>query len=309
MSTSSRIIIGTRASALALWQAHWVAARLQQAGWETELVTMETKGDKILGQSLASIGSKGLFTEELEEKLLNHSIDIAVHSAKDMPSELPSNLELIAFTERESAQDVLVSHKENIRLEQKQPLVIGTSSVRRKALLQRYFPQHTLVDIRGNLQTRFKKMEEGQCDAMLLAFAGVHRMELGSYIRQHLHVEVFVPPVGQGSLAIEASNELSPEKKQAIQKVLNHFPSAQCVLAERHFLRTIQGGCSVPAFAHARILEGTLTLDAGIISLDGDKLIQQRMHLNDPQQLGQNLAKALLEQGGSKILSEIKNQK
>jgi hydroxymethylbilane synthase len=307
--SSNTIRIGTRSSALAMWQAHWVAAQLNKAGWKTELITMETKGDKVLSQSLAEIGSKGLFTEELEEKLLKNEIDIAVHSAKDMPSELPLGLELIAFSEREEPRDVLVSYQSNILLEQTKPLTIGTSSVRRKAFLRRYFPQHSLVDIRGNLQTRFKKMQDGACDAMVLAYAGVHRMELSGYIRQHLDTKIVVPPVGQGSLAIEASINLEISKKESILQVLNHAPSAACVQAERSFLKTMQGGCSVPAFAHAYFDQEKLFIDGGIISVNGKDLIQLRKSLASPIELGKTLAEEVLQLGGHRILSKIKQHK
>jgi hydroxymethylbilane synthase len=302
------IRIGTRSSALAMWQAYWVEARLNEAGWATELVTMETKGDKILSQSLSEIGSKGLFTEELEEKLLKKEIDIAVHSAKDMPSELPAGLELIAFSEREEPCDVLVSYDEHINLEQQAPLVIGTSSVRRKAFLRRYYPQHTLVDMRGNLQTRFKKMKEGACNAMVLAYAGVHRMELGEYIRHTFDTKIVVPPVGQGSLAIETAVDIDPVKRESIFKTLNHASSASCVIAERAFLRTMQGGCSVPAYAHAYFKNKILCIDGGIISIDGTEMVQFHRSGEIPEILGRALAEEVLKVGGQRILAEIKKK-
>lgn len=302
------IRIGTRSSALAMWQAYWVEARLNEAGWATELVTMETKGDKILSQSLSEIGSKGLFTEELEEKLLRKEIDIAVHSAKDMPSELPAGLELIAFSEREESGDVLVSYDELINLEQQDPLVIGTSSVRRKAFLRRYYPQHTLVDMRGNLQTRFKKMKEGACNAMVLAYAGVHRMELGEYIRHTFDTKTIVPPVGQGSLAIETAVEIDPVKRESIFKTLNHAVSASCVIAERAFLRTMQGGCSVPAYAHAYFKNNILCIDGGIISIDGTEMVQFHRSGEIPEILGRALAEEVLKVGGQRILAGIKKK-
>lgn len=208
-----KIQIGTRKSKLALWQAYYVQDQLHKAGVDTEIITMETKGDKILDTSIAKIGSKGVFTEELEEQLSNGGIDIAVHSAKDMPSVLPDSFELIAFTDREKSEDVLVSHNPNLTLEdQTKKTIIGTSSVRRRALLKLYYPHVETVDIRGNLQTRIKKMKDGLCDGIMLAYAGVHRMNMESLIVQKFPVNKFVPPVGQGCVAIEAAGTLPIEK-------------------------------------------------------------------------------------------------
>jgi hydroxymethylbilane synthase len=252
-----RFVIGTRGSKLALWQAEHVSALLQAKGAETEIKIIDTKGDQILNQSLSEIGSKGLFTEELEQELKAGLIDLAVHSAKDMPSVIPKELELIAFSEREKVNDVVLSLNKALTLKMAvaQDLKIGTSSTRRRATLNHYYPGVHLVDMRGNLQTRLRKMEEGQCDAMILAYAGVHRMDMSQYIVEELNTEMFTPAVGQGALAIETAVSLSADKKAFLKAILNDVHTEYCLLAERSFLKTMEGGCSVPVFALPK-LEG-----------------------------------------------------
>ena len=182
-----KIKIGTRGSKLALWQAYHVRALLEKAGIEAEIVIIDTKGDQILDVSIAKIGSKGVFTQELEDQLLDGRIDIAVHSAKDMQSNLPEGFEIIAFTEREKENDVILSHKGTIEFaDTTKPLLLGTSSTRRVATLRHFYPHVKTVEVRGNLQTRIRKMEEGLCDALLLAYAGVHRMGYDEMIVQEL---------------------------------------------------------------------------------------------------------------------------
>ncbi|TAE98921.1 MAG: hydroxymethylbilane synthase, partial [Runella slithyformis] len=220
------IKIGTRGSKLALWQAYYVQEKLENGGLSTEIVLIDTKGDQILDRSLSKIGSKGVFTQELEDQLRDGRIDIAVHSAKDLQSELDNDLELIAFTEREKANDVLVSFKKESNLNnpttQISTLTIGTSSTRRVALLKHFYPHVKTVDMRGNLQTRLRKLEEGQCDALLLAYAGVHRMEYDSLITEHLSLSQFTPAVGQGSVAIECCQNMEAAKKARVRALLNH---------------------------------------------------------------------------------------
>ena len=229
------IKIGTRKSKLALWQAEHVRQLLRNANVASEIVAMETRGDKILDVSISKIGSKGVFTQELEDLLASGEIDIAVHSAKDMQSELPSGFEILAFTQREHVNDVLVSHQKNLKLDDHgNSFVIGTSSTRRIATLGHYFPKIKTVEVRGNLQTRIRKMEDGHCDALLLAYAGVHRMDYDDLITQRLDTEIFTPAVGQGSLAIEAHETLDMETKSSIKKILEHPPTALALRAKRH---------------------------------------------------------------------------
>lgn len=307
----TKITIGSRKSKLAMWQSCYVQKQLNQKGFETEIVTMETKGDKILNTSIAKIGSKGVFTEELEQQLANGAIDIAVHSAKDMPSRLPTGFSLIAFTEREKPEDVLVSHNSALDIEDSsQKIVIGTSSVRRRAILCLYYPHVQTIDIRGNLQTRIQKMKDGLCDAIMLAYAGVHRMNMENMIVKVFPLQQFIPPVGQGCIAIEASTTLSAEKMKKIRDCVNNQASEACILAERAFLKKLEGGCSIPAFALALYQNGNITLTGGLVSLDGSKIIKNNI-TGTPYNavaLGEKLGSQILADGGSHLLAEIRAQ-
>lgn len=299
------IRIGTRKSKLALWQAEFVASQLQAAGASVELVTMETKGDKKLDVSISKIGSKGVFTEELEEQLASGAIDIAVHSAKDMQSSMPDGFEIIAFSEREQANDVLVSDTPaNLAQEE---LVVGTSSTRRVATLRHYYPHIRIVDMRGNLQTRIQKMRDGACDALILAYAGVHRMGYDDMIREHLSLGEFTPAVGQGSVAIEVHKTLDEEKVELVRKTINHEATARLLVAERSYLKRLDGGCSIPVFGLATRTEGEIQMNGGIISLDGTRKIDLQATGTDPIPLGVALAEKVLAQGGDQILKEIRD--
>jgi hydroxymethylbilane synthase len=307
------IKIGTRGSRLALWQADHIKALLEQGGLTAENVIIETKGDKILDRALSSIGGKGLFTEELEEKLRSGEIDIAVHSAKDVQSSLDDDLEILGFTEREIVNDVLLSFDTNKRLDSGESFVVGTSSVRRVAFLKHYFPHIRIVNMRGNLQTRLKKLEDGHCDALLLAYAGVHRMEYDHLIAEKISKKVFIPAVGQGSIAIECATALDTEKKQLIKNLVNHSESEICLLAERAFLHTMQGGCSVPVFALAQLEGPDVVIRGGVISLDGSQLLAESRKggaaASEVIALGRELANSILSQGGDVLLNEIKSKK
>lgn len=303
------IRIGTRGSKLALWQANHVAELIKPSGFRTEIVPIETHGDKILNVSIAKIGSKGVFTEEIEEKLLDGSIDIAVHSAKDLSSTLPDELELIAFTEREIVNDVVVTTRKNFSLESEN-ITIGTSSTRRVAFVKHFYPNAKTVSIRGNLQTRLAKLEAGDCDALILAYAGVHRMGYDNLIAEKIDTSYFVPPVGQGSIAIECHKKLSFEKKEIIQRWVNDIPTEDCIRAERAFLKTLEGGCSIPSFGYAWLEGNLLTLKAGIISLDGKEVIKikRTVPVDDGKDLGKSIANEVLAKGGDRILSEIRRK-
>jgi hydroxymethylbilane synthase len=302
------IRIGTRGSKLALWQAEHVASLIKPSGYQTEIVPIETRGDKILNVSIAKIGSKGVFTEEIEAKLLDGSIDIAVHSAKDLASEIPDELELVAFTERELANDVIVSHKKNINLASDK-LRIGTSATRRVAFLKHFYPHQEALTIRGNLQTRFAKLEAGDYDALLLAYAGVHRMGFDHLIVEKIETSYFVPAVGQGSIAVECHKKLPFDKKDIIERWVNHPETEDCIRAERSFLKTLQGGCSIPAFGYAHHEGGMITLKGGIISLDGQRIIKAKYSASpdEVKALGERVANEVLINGGATLLSEIKN--
>ncbi len=307
MKTSIRI--GTRGSKLALWQAHHVADRLRAVGLTPEIVIITTKGDIVLDRSLDKIGAKGVFTEELEEGLRTGHVDIAVHSAKDVQSTIPADLELLAFMEREQVNDVVVSFDPNLDLS-RPDLILGTSSTRRKAMLRRFLPQATTAEARGNLQTRLRKLEEGQYHGLVLAYAGVHRMEYDDLIRHVLPETQYVPATGQGSVAIECARNLEPALKAQLHAALDHAATHICLATERAYLRTMEGGCSIPSFALATLsADGqTVQLHAGLISLDGAQLLEEARTapVADSQRLGTELAESILGRGGREILDAIR---
>lgn len=302
------IRIGTRASKLAMWQAEHVASLIHPSGYRTEIFPMETKGDKILDVTIAKIGSKGVFTEEIEQKLLEGAIDIAVHSAKDLSSDIHDDLELMAFTERELANDVVLSLRKDLDLKHEEHIRVGTSSTRRVAFLKHFYPHAEAVSIRGNLQTRVAKLQAGECDALLLAYAGVHRMGYDDLIVEKIETSYFVPPVGQGSIAIECHKKMDYRKKEIIERWVNHAPTEDCIRAERAFLATLQGGCSIPSFGYAHWDEHLITLKAGIISLDGSQVVKVKKtgSPEELRELGESVGQEVLRSGGAEILRQIR---
>jgi hydroxymethylbilane synthase len=303
-----KIKIGTRNSALAIWQANYIGSCLKKVGLNYELIAISTKGDQILDRSLSKIGSKGVFTEELEQMLRNGDIDIAQHSAKDLPSTLPEDLQLIAFTEREKSHDVVLSLDPNFTLNAQEADHIGTSSTRRRAFLGHYFPTLKLVEMRGNLQTRLEKLKNGTCDAMILAYAGVFRMGMSAYITEHLPLNQFIPAVGQGSVAIQCARALPIEIQGIIRTACNHEITETCILAERELLSKLDGGCSVPVYGHAYFEKDVVNLTGGVLSLDGQEKIEFSIAGKDPIALGQKLADQLIAAGASDLLKEIRRQ-
>jgi hydroxymethylbilane synthase len=306
------INIGTRGSKLALWQAHAVADRLQAAGLDTEIVIISTKGDQILDRSLDKIGSKGVFTEELEVGLRDGSIDIAVHSAKDVQSSIPADLELVAFMEREKVNDVILSFNPDFKLERDSKVVIGTSSTRRRALLKKYYPNVTTAESRGNLQTRLQKLKDGQFDALMLAYAGVFRMGYDDLIVHTFPEDEFIPAAGQGSVAVECARNLEPELKQQLKEALDHADTHVCLVAERAFLRTMEGGCSIPSFALATLTEnGNVSIQGGLVSLDGQQHLYEKFEASqkEAEALGVKLAETVLSKGGVEILKSIRENR
>lgn len=303
-----KVRIGTRGSKLALWQAYHVQELLEKSGAETEIVTIDTKGDKILDVSISKIGSKGVFTEEIEEQLASGTIDIAVHSAKDMQSELPAGFELIAFGEREKVNDVIIS-AHDLSLESTD-LTIGTSSTRRIAFLKKYYPNISTVPIRGNLQTRIRKMEEGQCDGLFLAYAGVNRMGYNDKISHELDTQKFIPAVGQGSIAVEVFESLDAKKRELVRNCVNDETSEIAIRAERAYLKKMQGGCSVPIFGYARVENQEVVLHGGIISLNGSDMVASKSNapISNPELAGEQLGEYVLSNGGAAILAEIRKE-
>ena len=307
-----KIRLATRASRLALWQTEHVASLLHQAGFATEIVPMQTTGDAVQDRSLAKIGAKGVFTEELEVSLRRGETHLAVHSAKDVQSSIPRDLELLAFLEREQPNDVVLSFDAQFSLD-KPGIVLGTSSTRRKAQLRRFYPQATTAEARGNLQTRLRKLEEGQFDALVLAYAGVHRMGYDHLVRYVLPTDRFVPATGQGSIAIECAETLDEDLKARLKAVLDHPATHTCLLAERAFLHTMEGGCSIPSFALATLDgHGGLRLHGGLISLSGEEYveeIQTAATAAGAQALGVAVADAVLGRGGREILASIREHR
>ena len=300
------IRIGTRDSQLAMWQAEWVQRKLIEfyPDYKVELVPMKTKGDKILDVPLAKIGDKGLFTKELENGLLNKDFDLAVHSLKDMPTVLPPGLKLSAFCEREEPRDVFLS-KNNLKLEElPQGAVIGTSSLRRKAQLKHYRPDLNFMDLRGNLQTRWKKLADSEMNGIVLAAAGVKRLGWEDRITQIIPEEIMLSAVGQGSITIETLEIRSD--LQSLLARLNDRATEQAVLAERALMRRLEGGCQVPIGALAKVIEGQIVLRGMVAGLDGVKLLQAEAKGNDPELVGQEAAEILLSTGASDILAEIR---
>lgn len=299
--------IGTRQSSLALWQSRYVAdclARLHP-GLELRLERIVTKGDRVLDAPLAQIGGKGLFTKEIERALLNRQIDLAVHSLKDLPTQLPAGLCLGAVTQRAEAADAFVSHRYNTLASLPSGARVGTSSLRRQAQLLALRPDLRLLSVRGNVDTRLAKLAGGQVDALILAAAGLERLGYGRQIRELLPPSLILPAVGQGALAIECRQD--DQAALELLAPLNHEVTALATAAERAFLEVVGGGCQVPIGVYGLILEGELTLEALIASLDGSKLLRQqaRGRAAAGVELGRELAAAMLAAGGRAILAEI----
>ncbi len=304
------IRIGSRKSQLALVQTYWVQEQLQKhyPDRQFEVQTMSTQGDKILDVALSKIGDKGLFTKELELGMLNDEIDFAVHSLKDLPTRLPDGLVLGCVTERENPADALVVHEKH-RDKQIDTLpegaVIGTSSLRRLAQLRYHFPHFTFKDIRGNLNTRLAKLDAGEYDALILAAAGLQRLDMSDRVHQILPPEVSLHAVGQGALGIECRAE--DTEVLELLKALEHTPTAQRCYAERAFLRELEGGCQVPIGVNTDLEGDTLTLTGIVASVDGKTLVKDSItgKATEAEQLGIELAKSLRQQGAQEILAEI----
>jgi len=295
--------LGTRKSKLALWQANFVKEKLEALGCKVELVPITTTGDKILDAPLAKIGGKGLFVKEIENALLAGEIDLAVHSLKDVPITIPEGLTLSAITEREEPYDVLISRNGKKLEELPSGAVVGTSSLRRQVQIKRRRRDLKVEILRGNVDTRLRKLKEGLYDAIVLAYAGVKRMGLSGEISQVL--EDFIPAVGQGSLAIETRAE--DERVINLVKVLNHEESWLRAVCERAFLRELQGGCQVPIGAYAWIEGDRIKIKGFISDLEGERFLEgyEEGGLREAEGVGKRLAQRLLREGGEEILKEI----
>jgi hydroxymethylbilane synthase len=311
VSNPTRTIrIGSRKSQLALVQTYWVQEQLQKAFPDLtfEVHTMSTQGDKILDVALAKIGDKGLFTKELELGMINGDIDFAVHSLKDLPTRLPEGLVLGCVTERENPADALVVHEKH-KDEQLDTLpegaVIGTSSLRRLAQLRHHYPHFEFKDVRGNVITRLSKLDSGEYDALILAVAGLQRLDLGDRIHQVIPADISLHAVGQGALGIECRED--DTEILELLKALQDQPTANRCYAERAFLRELEGGCQVPIGVNTTIDGDTLMLTGIVASLDGKRLVKDSISgaATDADQLGRELALRVKQQGAQEILDEI----
>ena len=301
------ITIGTRKSLLALWQSNYIKNCLEKEypDCEVRLQKIVTKGDKILDVPLSKIGGKGLFTKEIETALLDGEVDLAVHSLKDMPTKLPEGLCLTAITERAVVGDAFVSNKYRTFAEMPAGAVLGTSSLRRKAQLLARRPDLDIRDLRGNVDTRLRKLDDGQSDPIILAAAGLTRLGYADRIRETLPCEFCIPAVGQGALAIECRSDNTEVRN--LLEFLNHPETKSCTDAERAFLGLVEGGCQVPIGVHADIANDTMHITAIIASLDGSTLIRDEIDGNpaDAIVLGKTLGNRMLEKGGREILDAI----
>jgi hydroxymethylbilane synthase len=299
--------IGSRGSKLALWQANWVKQSIEasHSHLSVEIRIIKTKGDKILDVPLAKIGGKGLFVKEIEEALLDGGIDIAVHSMKDMPGDIPAGLCIGAIPERENPFDVLISVRKICLKDLKSGARIGTSSLRRSAQLLHVRPDLSIVPLRGNLDTRLKKLDTRDLDAIILAAAGVRRLGLEDRIAEYLSEEILLPAAGQGALCIEIRD--NDALTATAVATLDHFPSRRVVLGERAFLQRLQGGCQVPIAAYGKT-DGTAIRLAGLVaSVDGKNIIRDAISGPEPlsESMGIELAERLLSQGADRLLNEL----
>ena len=298
------IRIGTRNSPLAMWQAKEVEQKLQNLGYETSLVSVLSSGDKNLNQPLYSLGITGVFTKDLDIALLNNEIDIAVHSLKDVPTLLPKNIEISAVLERDFPQDVLV-RKSSSKNKDLAELKIATSSLRRRAFWLEQFPETEFFDIRGNVQTRLKKLEEGDFDATLFSLAGIKRMEMELDFE---FLDFMISAPSQGVVAI-ASRIDDVETRKILQKI-NHEETQICVEIERNFLRTLEGGCTAPIGAIAKFEDNKIYFKGKLNSLDGAKTLNlvKEFEYSHSGNFGEKFAKIILEKGGKEMMEVIKSK-
>ena len=307
---TSKLIIGTRGSKLALFQANLVKSKLKTAYPSLEVVIniIKTKGDKILDIALSKIGDKGFFTKEIQDSLYKKEVDIAVHSLKDLPTELPKGTQLGAIMERANHRDVLVSVDGKKLADFTSDDKIATSSLRRKSQLIQLNKEVQVVEIRGNVDTRIRKMHDGHCQGIIMAAAGVERLGLNNHITEYLNENQMLTAPGQGAIALEireGDNEILD-----ILSVLNHKKSSICVTAERSFLNRLEGGCQIPFAAHATLDGDTLTVEGLVATLDGRKIQREKIIGNskDAIQLGIDLANSIQDNGGYEILEEVKRE-
>jgi hydroxymethylbilane synthase len=303
-----KFTIGSRGSDLALWQTNHVKTKLEEIfpDIQLEIKIIKTTGDKMLDVALSKIGDKGLFTRQIETALLDGEIDLAVHSLKDLQTVQPDGLTIGAVSARETPNDILVSKKYRSIDELPAGARVATGSLRRKSQLLGYRPDLEILEIRGNVPTRIKKFEESDLDAMILAYAGVHRLGLDAHIAQVIPFEIMLPAVSQGVMAIEIRG--GDDATRAILEPLNDLTTLACVTAERAFLRRLEGGCQVPIGAHATLRDGHLELEGMVGNLDGTVQLRERLAgaATDAETLGRTLAETLIGRGADRLLDETR---
>ncbi|MBS3944322.1 MAG: hydroxymethylbilane synthase [Melioribacter sp.] len=305
---NNKLIIGSRGSELALWQANFVKKLLEKRinNLSVEIKIINTKGDKILDVALSKIGDKGLFTKELENELLKGSIDLAVHSLKDLQTELPQGLTLTAVTKRHPVQDVIIARKKGITINNlPQGAIVATGSLRRRSQLLHLRPDIKIEELRGNVPTRIKKLLESDWDAIILARAGVERLKLNKYISSVISIKRILPAVGQGALGIETRDDNLFAQK--VLKKIHHEKTFVAVRAERALLKSLEGGCQVPIGAYGSVKSNVLSLEAIVGSVDGSVTFRKNItgSIKNPEKLGEKLAAQLLKAGASEILDDI----
>lgn len=302
-----KICIGTRGSKLALWQANFIKSEIETlfTGIDVELKIIKTTGDRITDRPLAMVGGKGLFVKEIENCLLDKEIDIAVHSMKDMPGELPEGLCIGAIPKRENPFDVLIANDNCLLADYKKGAKIGTSSLRRASQIKHIRPDLTVESIRGNLDTRIKKLKSKEYDAIVLAAAGLIRMGQKAEITEYLDERVMLPAVGQGALCIETRQ--NDDDTASIMEKLDHYDTNICVTGERAFLKQIEGSCHIPVACFGRIKNKKVVLTALVASEDGREVIKEEIisPMDKVENSGRTLANNLLEKGGKKILENL----
>ena len=302
-----KICIGTRGSKLALWQTNFIKSKIKClfSDLNVDLKIIKTMGDKITDRPLAMVGGKGLFVKEIETALLNKEIDLAVHSMKDMPGELPEGLVIGAIPERENPFDVLISKDNSLLADYKKGAKIGTSSLRRASQIKYIRPDAEIESIRGNIDTRIQKLKAGDYDAIVLAAAGLRRLGQGKQITEYLDETVMIPAVGQGALCIE-TRENDGDIAEIMEK-LDHHDTRICVTGERAFLKQIEGSCHIPVACFGKIQNNKVLLTAVVASVDGKALIKEQIisPINKVEHSGQVLADQVLEKGGRKILEQL----
>jgi len=301
------ICIGTRGSRLALWQANFIKSEIESLfpDLNVELKIIKTTGDRITDRPLAMVGGKGLFVKEIENALLNNDIDIAVHSMKDMPGELPKGLIIGAIPKRENPFDVLISKDNSMLADYKMGAIIGTSSLRRASQIKHIRQDVIIESIRGNLDTRIKKLKAGDYDAIVLAAAGLRRLGQSSEITEYLDETIMLPAVGQGALCVETrKNDFDIAK---IMEKLDHHDTRICVTGERAFLKQIEGSCHIPVACFGKIKENEVLLTAVVASVNGKELIKEQIicPINKVVHSGKVLANQILKKGGKKILEQL----